>query len=352
MKRLLLAINALLIPVFVFSQAAVDMSCQQNVFYGNVGNGTHGIELNSAGTGVTDLGIIAPTSGTFQLGSVAFANDFMLNSNNRTLYSTSIFSGNPKGVLKYTGSSWILIATDSMTFHNCGGYGNFLYVQHVAIGLPVNDQTIARVNANGTITPIFTDTTLAFSASDIAVDSLGNVYFFRGPTVGNTSELTVIDPTGAIIQSYSISLPNLPLMFGLFFMNGSLWFGQGTTNSVLYKVNLNGTTATLNSPITMNISMNDLAGCFEKTGEIISVGEIAFGNEFQCNFIKDENAIEFSNSLEGVMNYQISDVQGRIIERGTSIENKKKIYVKERGLIFVALNASGKRKTFRLMISE
>lgn len=175
---------------------------------------------------------------------LGFAGDFMNGSMNRTFYATHLGSNE---VAKYTGNSWVSVANDSNLYHNVAGYGNFLYLQHVATSSVINDQFISRLNSNGTITKIFTDTTLRFTVSDLEIDSAGNIYFFRGPAIGNTTELTVINSAGAIINSYTAtaSFSNVSTIFGMVFLGKQLYVGQGTTNGQLFPVIISGSTVSL-----------------------------------------------------------------------------------------------------------
>ncbi|MBL7913578.1 MAG: T9SS type A sorting domain-containing protein [Bacteroidia bacterium] len=242
--------------------SVADINCDTTVFYGVVGADVH--RLQKVGTIILDIGVIAPSSFGSMYG-LGFAGDFMNGSMNRTFYATHLGSNE---VAKYTGNSWVSVANDSNLYHNVAGYGNFLYLQHVATSSVIIDQFISRLNSNGTITKIFTDTTLRFTVSDLEVDSAGNIYFFRGPAIGNTTELTVINSAGAIINSYTAtaSFSNVSTIFGMVFLGKQLYVGQGTTNGQLFPVIISGSTVSLGTPFDLpnNISYKDLDGCHEQ----------------------------------------------------------------------------------------
>lgn len=242
--------------------SVADINCDTTVFYGVVGADVH--RLQKVGTVILDIGVIAPSSFGSMYG-LGFAGDFMNGSMNRTFYATHLGSNE---VTKYTGTSWVSVANDSNLYHNIAGYGNYLYLQHVATSTVINDQFISRLNANGTITKIFTDTTLRFTVSDMEVDSVGNIYCFRGPAIGNTTELTIINASGAIINSYTAtaSFTNVSTIFGMVFLGQQLYVGQGTTNGQLFPVLISGSSVSLGTPFNLpnNISYKDFDGCHDQ----------------------------------------------------------------------------------------
>ena len=298
-----------------FAQIASDFSCQQNYFYGSIGSGLHELELDASGGTIIDHGLIAVPS-VSQLASVAYANDITQNSSNRTFYSTSFLSSMPKGILRWTGSAWVYVLTDSLLYHNSAGYGTFVYFQHSGTPSQVNDQRISRLNANGTLTPIFTDSSLVFSVADMAIDSVGNVYFFRGTSIGNTTELTVINPAGTIINSFSTTLNHLTTIFGMMFLNDTLYVGQGTTNNQLFPVIISGTTAALGTSIPMNISMNDLASCHPKVGEVNGIHDAILPEGIQFAFSPTSNSFELLNESGSGVRVQLVDMTGRLVFQG------------------------------------
>ena len=169
---IILTIFALL--VLNCSAQVLDMDCVPNTFYGAVGNSAH--RLQWSGSTVQDLGVVAGSSYSSVL-SLAHGYDILNNSTNRTLYSTVSTFPNPCIIIRYTGTSWDTIATDSLIFHNAAGNGRFIYFQH---GGGSDAECIKRLNADGSLTEIFNDSSaFVFTVADIAVDSAGSIYFFR-----------------------------------------------------------------------------------------------------------------------------------------------------------------------------
>lgn len=299
-KNLFLLILVFATAYVSLAQPATDLNCQQNVFYGTVGNAIHSLLFSA--TGVTDLGPVAPSSFS-TLNSVAFGNDITQNSSNRTLYSVTQSGLSPCSILRWTGSAWATIVTDSLVYHQAGGYGPFIYFMHAFAFSGPNNQCISRLNANSMLTKIFTDTSLVFTVADLSVDSSGNVYFFRGNTVGATTELTVINPAGNIINNITTNLNNLSTIFGSMFFNDTLYIGHGATNTQLRPVIISGNSATLGTPVPIGFSLKDLASCHQPRSNSTEIKDLSFdqsGFIFQnpvqdgqlnifCNHFKNAN---------------------------------------------------------------
>jgi hypothetical protein len=266
-QKLVLLLFFFISALQAFCQPADDIDCEENIFYAVVSNGINRIYMNS--NSVVDSGVFISSTYSTLL-SVAFGNDLLSGSGNRTIYSSTQSGLNPCIILRWTGLSWDTITTDTVTYHNAGAYGNFIYFQHSnPNGHVPNDQCISRLNSNGTLTKIYTDTTLSFTVADIAVDSLGNIYCFRGPSIGNTQEITKLSPNGTVINSFSTTLNNLSTIYGAMFFHDTLFLGWGTTNGQIFPVNFTGSSASLGSPksVPQNFSMKDLASCYLKEGE-------------------------------------------------------------------------------------
>ena len=262
-----LSIFVILLPAASNAQTAfgledtvADYPCNTNTFFGVSSNSIRELQMN--GNAITDMGVI--TTAPFpSILSAAYANDFMNGSTNRTFYSSVVI---PPAIIKYDGVSWVTVASDSTIYHNAGGWGDFLYFQHITtIGQP-NTQCISRLLPNGTLQKIFTDTSLVFTVADVETDSAGNVYFFRGPSVGNTSEMTVIDSTGNIVATYAAdsTFNLLSFLYGTYFMNGTLYIAHGIIPPVVRPVIINGSTVSLGTaiPLPTVTSYKDMDNCF------------------------------------------------------------------------------------------
>lgn len=245
---------------FGLEDSVADYPCNANTFFGVSSNTIRELQMN--GSTITDMGLIttAPFSSIL---AVAYANDFMNGSSNRTFYSCVVI---PPSIIKYDGVTWVTVSSDTLLYANAGGWGNYLYFQHVATFGQPNTQCISRLLPNGTMQKIFTDTSLVFTVADIETDSSGNVYFFRGPSIGNTTELTVIDSSGNIVNSYTAdsTFNQLSILYGTFFMNGQLFIAHGIIPPVLRPVVINGSTVSLGTSILLPTvtSYKDMDNCF------------------------------------------------------------------------------------------
>lgn len=328
MKRILVVLflvfivlksNACFLNDFGGLDSVADVNCDTTVFYGVVGADVH--RLQKVGTIILDIGVIAPSSFGSMYG-LGFAGDFVNGSMNRTFYATHLGSNE---VTKYTGTSWVSVANDSNLYHNIAGNGNFLYLQHVATSSLINDQFISRLNSNGTITKIFTDTTLKFTVSDLEVDSAGNVYFFRGPAIGNTTELTVMNSAGVIINSYTAtaSFSNVSTIFGMVFLGKQLYVGQGTTNGQLFPVIISGNTVSLGTPFDLpnNISYKDFDGCHEQVP--FTSGLSALNDDLEWSIYPNPTSSAITININFPVEGAIYDVTGSLVKdmNLTSFEN-------------------------------
>jgi hypothetical protein len=314
--------SALLIFIaFAFSdisaQIAADIDCQQNIFYAIQGNEVHLLQMNA--TTVTDAGIYASFPSA-SLGGLAFGNDITTGSTNRTFYCTAFSGLNPSPVLRYTGTSWDTLSMDTLIYHNAAAYGPYIYFQHNAAVQQPNDQCISRLNANGTLTKIFTDTSLRFTVADMAVDSAGNIYCFRGPQIGNTTEVTVLNSSGAIINSFSTTLNNLSTIYGAMFLNDTLWLGWGTTNGQVYPLQFVGSTASLGTPrnVPVGISYKDFANCFDSTGNTKTLVQVLKNDHDKIYPNPATNSITIESSAD-FSQIEIYDIDCRLtLKRETS----------------------------------
>ena len=93
----------------LMGQAALDMPCQNTVFYGNAGSAIHRLQFN--GTSVTDLGVLTtPSQNMFGL---AYGMDITQGSTSRTLYGSAVNAGfNQSDILRYDGTAWTSVVTD------------------------------------------------------------------------------------------------------------------------------------------------------------------------------------------------------------------------------------------------
>lgn len=308
-KCLIFFIPGIFWPLFFLAQVA-DIPCNDKQVFATVGAAVHSLHVNA--TDVSDDGVFAdsPYSTLFGL---AYGNDILQNSDHRTLYSSTQSGLEPCSLLRWNNGIWDIIRVSDTTYHNVAAYGPYIYFQHVKTATP-NRQHIVRLMPDGSLLPVFTDTSLVFTVSDLAVDTSGNLYVFRGTAIGATTELTVISPQGNILQQYFGNLNNLSTFFGAFFLDGTLFLGWGTTNSSFFPVILEDNLMMLGAGLSLGFSAKDLAGCHQTTSNLITA------------FPKHKDVRNFYLSAEvspGLyrlyategkdFRYHISDLQGKII---------------------------------------
>lgn len=336
----------------VLAQPAQDLPCQSSVFYGNVGSAVHRLQFN--GSSVIDLGVL--TTPSQNLFGLAYGMDITQGSTNRTLYgSAANASFTQSEIIRFDGAVWTSVVTDSLVYHNAGAYGPFIYFMHSATAGQKNNQCISRLNANGTLTKIFNDTSLVFSVADLAVDSLGNIYCFRGTAIGATTQLTVINPTGAVVQTYSTNLNNLNTFFGSVFLDGTLYLGWNTVNAQLIPVNLNGSSATLGTGIPMpsGISMRDLANCHDSAevstqsyGEVIpEAGFLVYPNPS----VDGRVMVEVPN--DGV-EMLVTDLSGKMVYRTMTKAGKCPVTLEHPGVFFLVFRSEDQQQVRKLVVTH
>lgn len=335
---------------FVSAQPATDMPCQSAVFYGNAGSAVHRLQFN--GTSVTDLGVLTtPSQNMFGL---AYGMDITRGSAHRTLYGSAVNAGfNQSDIIRYDGSSWTSIVTDSLVYHNAAAYGPFIYFMHSATADQPNNQCIARLNANGTLTKIFTDTSLVFSVADMAVDSAGNIYCFRGPSIGVTTQLTVLNQVGNVIQTYSTNLNNLNTFYGAMFLNGTLYLGWNTVNGQIIPVGFGGTTASLGTGIPMpsGFSLRDLANCHD-SAEVVSdvpeVLDVPSVTVFPNPSIDGRITIVISGNCFG---FALTNVSGSVLYASDKGEEIQTIHLKVPGIYFLKVKVKDRWLMKKVVVS-
>ena len=333
--------------------SVIDIPCNSNSFYAVSGNTIR--ELQFTSQGILDMGVIttAPFSSIL---SMAYANDFMNGSTNRTFYSSIVI---PPAIIKYTGTSWNIVATDSLLYANGGGYGDYLYFQHVAPVGQINDQCIARLMPNGVLQKIFTDTSLTYTVADLEVDSVGNVYFLRGPFIGNTTELTVIDSVGNIINSYTAdsTFNTLSFLYGMFFMNNQLYLAHGIIPPVVRPLVITGSTVSLGAPVALPTvtSYKDMDNCYQQPNLSSGTAFIPDNNtSLKCfpNPFNGETTITAStnNAIENVC---VFSVHGQQADFDINIQNSTVKILNNKahsGIYFVRIQFENQTESFTKII--
>lgn len=351
---LILQCNFLLAQNFFGQEdSVIDIPCNTNSFYGASSNTIRELQIN--GQNIVDLGII--TTAPFpSILAMAYANDFMNGSTNRTFYSSVVA---PAAIIKYTGTSWVTIATDSLIYANAGGYGDYLYFQHISPVGQINDQCISRLLPNGVLQKIFTDTSLTFTVADLEVDSAGNVYFLRGSFIGNTTELTVIDSSGNIINSYNAdsTFNTLSFLYGMFFMNNQLYLAHGIIPPVIRPLIITGNSVSLGTPIALpNVtSYKDMDNCYQQPNIPSGTASIPNNNpSIKCypNPFTRETTIT-ANTTDAIDNVRVFSVHGPQAAFTITIQNSTiKIQNNDSppGIYFVRIQFENKRSSYTKVI--
>lgn len=270
MKITTTTILALSTFVSAHAQLAMDVASDANQFYACDGNTISQYTINGGVVStVPSCNFTCP--GTIY--SLAYGNDIMNASTNRTLYASTM-DGWVCSLLRWSGSSWDVLLSDSLMYLNGGAYGPYIYYLVYDYNVTPNTQSIVRLQSDGTLQTVFQDNSKVFTVADIAVDSLGNIYCFRGTSVGNTTELTVISPSGNVLASYATNLNYGQGYYGAMFVEGTLYLGQEDGgNANLWPITFAGGTATMGMPVYNNFSMTDLANGHGLVSNVTAVNE-------------------------------------------------------------------------------
>ena len=166
-------------------------------------------------------------------------------------------NSNTNSTLLQLKNNWESIHGYNGGIYNAGGQDSFLYYHTFGGG-----QNILRYNGVSLSTTYFGANAIF---QDIAVDSIGNVYFLSD-NGGNSSILRKISPTGVVVDNDTIAVGGYN-GFGCFIMGNVLYLGYGSSNAyhpnTLIPVTLNSTAPVVGNPIRMPSQplIADLASC-------------------------------------------------------------------------------------------
>lgn len=343
-------IIAFLLLAFHFPLRAqvTDIPCSAGEFYELEGTDIRKLQLT--GTTLTNVGIVASITGVNTAGLV-YGNDIINNTSHRTFYVSSYnFITNVHVIYEYDGTNWDSIATDNIVYHNGAAFGPFVYFQHSKTPNIPNDQCISRLNPNGSLTKIFTDTTLDFTVADIIVDNQGHVYFFRGPSIGNTTELVEIDPSGNIVGTWSTNLNNLGTLWGAALINNIFYVAWNTANMQLFPLMLTTGTATLGTPISWPVSGSgkDLANCYELESSSVNETDLNNAIHFYPNPSAD-GQFTLKNAKEG-MELIITGIKGELIYKDKiSSKGNFTFHIDVPGVYIASLKEEGKLTSYKIV---
>ena len=217
-----------------------------------------------------------------------------------------------------TTTGWITIPTENPLLNN-GGFGTDQY----CFGLIDNSLKNLYYFDGDNLTLIETLTTDFFTAADIAVDSYGRAWVFRGNSELQTTNLSVYDNNG-LISSYQMNF-NSHGTYGAFFLNDVLYVGRslGTGNDAddfIIPITVGGNSASFGTPINFPYeNYTDMASCNVGT---LSVNANPFSNPSIVVFPNPSTGIFNINSKDEITELTVLSFEGKILKKldGTQVD--------------------------------
>jgi hypothetical protein len=173
------------------------------------------------------------------------------------------------------------------------------------------------------LTTIDSLTSEYFSVFDIAVDTLGRAWVFKGNTVTSVTNLNVYDNTGLTL-SYTITF-NSGGTYGSFFLNDTLYVGiagsVGTNPNSVTPIIITGSTAQLGTPISFTYSnYYDMASCQNNEPLTTFISELSNSD---INIFPNPTIgiINFYTPVN-IINIEIYEINGQMI---TEFKQKSKV---------------------------
>tara|TARA_B110000879_G_scaffold201913_1_gene277609 strand:- start:3223 stop:4344 length:1122 start_codon:yes stop_codon:yes gene_type:complete len=155
-----------------------------------------------------------------------------------------------------------------------------------------------------------------FSVADIAVDTQGRAWVFKGNTATSVTNLNVYDNAGLTL-SYALTF-NSTGSYGSFFLNDTLYVGMSGSSSTnpnsVTPIIITGSTAQLGMPISFtNVSFYDMASCQNNDSPTTFISELSNSdiNVFPNPTI---GIINFSTSVN-IINIEIYNLNGKMITK-------------------------------------
>ena len=272
-----------------FIKTKVEIVCGLNTFWAIDANGMIQKFIIDGNTIIPDS--IVCTSAPGQ--SLAVCNNLNYGSFSPTFY-TNISGGN----LSYINGdgSWDIVSQVAPhVYGNCGGNGNFLYLQYTA-----SLASLIMKYDGLSYTTIYSNWTYYFAVADVAVDINENIWFVTSTELSLDKIINVISPSGEIIKQYPLKL-NTGNAYGCFLLNDVFYIGLGSSNhfypNSIIPITFSGDSAYMGTPLTMPTnSWTDLASCY-RGGEPNSMEEssLLFDYKIYPNPAKDIITIELNN---------------------------------------------------------
>ncbi len=224
------------------------------------------VVLSGAGSGLAHCGMSSPT-----------------------FYSTSPY---PPAIIYYDSlNNWVNIPTSSAVFNN-GGHANDQYY----MGLFGTQNRILYYFDGANLKTIDSlSLSESFAVADIAVDTLGRAWLFKGNDSFFATTLNVYDDT-SLIRSYDIEF-NSSGAYGAFFLNDTLYIGMayGAHPNSIVPLIIDGNTAQLGEPIPFIYdNYYDMATCQNIEPIVSSISQLT---DNQINI--------FPNPTNGIIHFPV-----------------------------------------------
>jgi len=225
-----------------------------------------------------------------------------------TFYTTDFIS---MGGIRYYDSptNWVTIATP---FHvsNNGGYANHQYYMR---GVEGQNKVLYYFDGTNLKTLDSLGIEEAFSVADVAVDTLGRAWVFKGDSPFFSKTLNIYDSTG-LITSYSIAFNSLH-GYGSFFLNDQLYVGLGSTGSppnTIMPIIVDGDSAKPGVPIPFTSdSFSDMAGCQSNEPVISSISQVS-NNQINIFPNPTTGIIHFPTDIN-ITHIEVYNLEGQLI---------------------------------------
>ena len=244
--------------------------------------------------------------------------------------SPTFYCGNSPntGIIYYDSlNNWVNIPI-SVILSNNGGYENHQYYMATTLD-PLLGYEVNRIlyYFNGlNLTIIDSLNSDYFSVFDVAVDTLGQAWVFKGNSVTSVTKLNVYNNTG-LITSYNITF-NSSGTYGSFFLNDTLYVGMAgnsTNPNSVTPIIITGSVAQLGNPIPFTYSSYyDMASCQNNETLTTTISELS--NSDINIFPNPTNGIIYLSTPVNTINIEIYNLNGQMI---TKLKQKSKIDLAE-----------------------
>lgn len=306
-----------------------------------------------SGSAVTSAGVIIQKPGCYCIA----VNDNLDGGNpNPTFYGDSFSHLAP---VYYDINGWMHQSPAppaSWELANCGGAGPYSYYIRLQ-----NNQNHAIVRYDGTAwTTLFTSSAgRRLMVADLAVDAMGNVYFFGGPIMPNSfwcDSMYIMSPSGQITTQLPFAM-NLNHAYGSMFIHGVFHVGLGVGNQnlpdVLLPVEVINNTVVLGTPVSFQCTgCYDLASC--DPGGLKSA--IAENNSPYGELLVSPNpaASVISFTGTGRSTWEIYSAEGRRVMQGSAYgSGEVEVTSLSAGMYFLrSIDEQGEVRTARFIIER